>query len=141
MRVKPTEFGEFIEYLDGNGEWQVGARIVMFEAKGMNSAQAYGSALTYARRYTVQMAQAVACDDDDAVEQAKPRAQSSNSNGAKPSDKQLDYLKKLLAEIGKTDDEIAEITSKCKTSSAASVWIEKAKAMVEEVLPTDEEVA
>ena len=34
----------------------------------MNPAQAYGAALTYARRYTVQLVQAIACDDDDALE-------------------------------------------------------------------------
>ena len=34
----------------------------------MNAAQAYGSALTYARRYTVQLVKGVACDDDDKVE-------------------------------------------------------------------------
>lgn len=79
MRVKPTELGEYIEYLDDNGEWQLGAKIVVPDMKGMNAAQAYGSALTYARRYTVQLAESVACDDDDKLEnhdgagrQAKP---------------------------------------------------------------------
>ena len=36
--------------------------------KGMNAAQAYGSALTYARRYTVQLVMGIACDDDDKLE-------------------------------------------------------------------------
>ena len=53
MRLKPTEFGEYIEYLDDNGEWQIGAKVVIPEMKGNNAAQVYGSALTYARRYTV----------------------------------------------------------------------------------------
>lgn len=69
MRVKATEYGEFIEYLDDKGEWQMGAKIVPIESKVMNPAQAYGASLTYARRYTVQMAEQVACDDDDAIEQ------------------------------------------------------------------------
>lgn len=68
MRVKATEYGEFIEYLDDKSEWQMGAKIVPIESKVMNPAQAYGASLTYARRYTVQMAEQVACDDDDAIE-------------------------------------------------------------------------
>lgn len=74
MRLKPTEFGEYIEYLDDKGEWQTGAKIVVPEMKGCNAAQAYGSALTYARRYTVQMAQSLACDDDAALEKQPPKA-------------------------------------------------------------------
>lgn len=86
MRVKPTEFGEYVEYLDDNGGWQIGAKVVEMEMKGMNSAQAYGSSLTYARRYTVMLAKAVACDDDDAVEQNKPSTARQSSYATAPSD-------------------------------------------------------
>lgn len=72
MRTKSTEFGEYVEWLDGNGEWQQGAKVINMEMKGMNPAQAYGSALTYARRYTVQLAKQVACDDDKAIETQAP---------------------------------------------------------------------
>ena len=51
-----------------DGEWIQGAKVVEMEMKGMNPAQAYGSALTYARRYTVQLVKGIACDDDDKVE-------------------------------------------------------------------------
>lgn len=126
MRVKATEFGEFVEYLDEKGEWQTGARVVPFEAKGMNASQAYGAALTYARRYTVQMAESVACDDDDAVEKASPKAQ---NNMASASEKQVNYLRTLLREAGKTPTEIAQICAQAKkaTSSQVSAWIEKLK--------------
>lgn len=50
-------------------EWIQGAKVVEMEMKGMNAAQAYGSALTYARRYTVQLVMGIACDDDDKIEQ------------------------------------------------------------------------
>lgn len=144
MRVKADDFGEFIEYYDETEKsWQQGARIVLIESKQMNAAQAYGAALTYARRYTVQMAERVACDDDDAIEKEKPmpaaKAKTFASNG-KPTDKQLGYLKKLLKEAGKTDEEVANIASMCKTASMASAWIEKAKNLSQDVLPTDEEV-
>lgn len=72
MRVKPTENGEYVEYLDDNGEWQIGAKVVIPEMKGGNAAQAYGSALTYARRYTVQLAKSLACDDDSKIEKQPP---------------------------------------------------------------------
>lgn len=51
-----------------DGEWIQGAKVIEMEMKGMNAAQAYGSALTYARRYTVQLVKGIACDDDDKVE-------------------------------------------------------------------------
>lgn len=81
MRIKATEFGEYIEYFDGQ-DWQMGAKIVLIQSKQMNEAQAYGASLTYARRYTVQMAEMIACDDDDQVEAAKPEARKqSTTNG------------------------------------------------------------
>lgn len=144
MRVKADDYGEFIEYYDETEKsWQQGARIVLIESKQMNAAQAYGAALTYARRYTVQMAESVACDDDDAIEKEKPapvaKAKTFVSN-AKPTDKQLGFLKKLLKDAGKNDTEIESIVDKCKTASQASAWIEKAKTLTEDVLPEDSEV-
>ena len=69
MKTGKVGEDEFVYYWDGK-EWQQGARVVPIESKSMNAAQAYGASLTYARRYTVQMAEAIACDDDDAIEQA-----------------------------------------------------------------------
>lgn len=69
MRTVVADGEEYIEYFDGDN-WQQGAKVVLMEMKGMNAAQAYGASLTYARRYTVQMAQSVACDDDKSIEDA-----------------------------------------------------------------------
>lgn len=87
MRVRPTETGEFIEYFDGK-DWQTGAKIVVPEMKGSNEAQRYGSALTYARRYTALMALQLVCSDDDDVEthseaerQYNNRASNTKKNG------------------------------------------------------------
>ena len=66
-----------------DGEWLQGAKVVEMEMKGMNQAQAYGSALTYARRYTVQLVKAIACDDDNAIEQdgaERKQSQAGNAN-------------------------------------------------------------
>lgn len=100
MRIKPTEFGEFVEYLDKNGEWQTGAKVVPIESGAMNPAQAYGASLTYARRYTVQMAEQVACDDDDAIEKDKT-IKKSYSGGISFDD--------IRAELQMIDDEASVI--------------------------------
>lgn len=67
-----TENGkEYVYWLRKNNdqeEWLRGAEIVIPQSKGMNDAQIYGSALTYARRYTVLMADMLATDDDVLVE-------------------------------------------------------------------------
>ena len=74
MTTKLIDGVEYVFYKDGE-EWLQGARVIVeFESKGMNAAQAYGSALTYARRYTVALANGIATDDDDEVEKAKPVA-------------------------------------------------------------------
>lgn len=74
--------GEEYVFAKVGDEWLQGAKVVEMEMKGMNAAQAYGSALTYARRYTVQLVMAIACDDDDKVEQdgGAKRKESSNQN-------------------------------------------------------------
>ncbi len=51
--------------------WHQGAPLIVPEMKGMNAAQAMGSAITYARRYTAQMALGLACDDDSKLEKTK----------------------------------------------------------------------
>ena len=68
MRIKPTDNGDYIEYLDGDGEWQIGAKIVIPEMAKSNEAQKYGAAVTYARRVTAQLALSLVCLDDDKVE-------------------------------------------------------------------------
>ena len=70
MRVKPTDSGEYVEYQDDNGEWQIGAKVVVPDMKGSNDAQRYGAAITYARRYTALLALQLVCDEDKKVETA-----------------------------------------------------------------------
>lgn len=76
MRLAVHEGNDYVEYFDGT-EWHMGARVVVPEMRSSNEAQRYGAALTYARRYTAQMALALACDDDAKIETqapAKPKA-------------------------------------------------------------------
>ena len=72
MRLATHEGTDYVEYFDG-AEWQLGARVVVPEMKGSNEAQRYGSALTYARRYTAQMALQLVCDDDTKIETQAPK--------------------------------------------------------------------
>lgn len=58
-----TENGQRTAY-----EWVKGARVVIPSGTKMNEAQAYGSAITYARRYSVLMLLGIACDDDNKIE-------------------------------------------------------------------------
>lgn len=50
--------------LHGSGEW-LAIDIPLFFSRGQNAAQDYGSSLTYARRYGMQLLLSVAADDDD----------------------------------------------------------------------------
>lgn len=72
MRLATHDGNDYVEYFDGN-EWQLGARVVVPDVKGSNEAQRYGSALTYARRYTAQIALQLVCDDDAKIETQVPK--------------------------------------------------------------------
>lgn len=107
MRVKPTECGEYIEYLDEKGEWQIGAKVVVPTMKGgANEAQAYGSALSYARRYTTLLALQLVSDDDKKIETQAPEE----------SRKKIDFnaVRKNIKE-SKTVSEVEEIWEEIPT--------------------------
>lgn len=90
--------GNPIEYIEarmplGNAfEWIRGARIVIPSGNKMNEAQAYGSALTYARRYTALTILGIACDDDNKIE-----VHSKEESEAQ----QLENMRKDLADLYK----------------------------------------
>ena len=71
METRNVDGETFMGWLDDNGAWHQGAPLIVPEMKGMNAAQAMGSALTYARRYTAQMALGLAADDDAKLEKTK----------------------------------------------------------------------
>lgn len=76
MKTGTEDGKEYVFYYDSElKEWIRGALVVVPEMKGMNTAQQYGSALTYARRYTTLMALSLACDDDKKLEATAPKGQ------------------------------------------------------------------
>ena len=99
MRLKVIDGRQFIEY-ESAGEWLLGAEVITdFKSPGMNACQAYGSALTYARRYTAQLALGLAVDDDKNVETAGVMGR---EKAAKPyterpaTDKQIAMIRQML---------------------------------------------
>ena len=104
MRLSVKDGNDYVEYFDGS-EWQTGARIVVPSMKGSNEAQAYGAALTYARRYTALMALSLACDDDKTVE--------TSEKAEAPAQKKFDLKEadKAIA-AAKTADEVRGIYAK-----------------------------
>lgn len=99
MRLKVIDGRQFIEY-ESAGEWLLGAEVITdFKSPGMNACQAYGSALTYARRYTAQLALGLAVDDDKNVETAgvMGREKTPKSYTERPAtDKQISMIRQIL---------------------------------------------
>ena len=75
----PVSLKDYVYWRDEKtNEWIRGAEIVVPESPKsqngkdkMNAAQLYGAALTYARRYTVLMANCLATDDDKGIDEEK----------------------------------------------------------------------
>lgn len=98
MRLTVVDGKQFIEYLDGD-DWQLGAEVITdFKSAGMNACQAYGSALTYARRYTAQLALGLAVDDDKNVETAGAQQRSKQFVDKPATDKQIALIRELVGD-------------------------------------------
>ena len=100
MRLAVIDGRQFIEY-ESAGEWLLGAEVITdFKSPGMNACQAYGSALTYARRYTAQLALGLAVDDDKNVETAgvmgRDKAPSKPHQERPATDKQIAMIRQML---------------------------------------------
>lgn len=80
--------------IESSAEWVRGARVVIPKKNNssMNEAQLYGSAITYARRYTAMMMFGIACDDDDKLE---------TKTKAEAQEQELAGMKEELAELYK----------------------------------------
>ena len=93
MKTGTESEREYVYYYDKDvKEWIRGAEIVLPDSKGMNKAQLYGSALTYARRYTTLMALSLACEDDKKIEALK-------EDGTKKTDADMTIDKNQMARM------------------------------------------
>lgn len=100
MRLAVIDGRQFIEY-ESAGEWLLGAEVITdFKSPDMNACQAYGSALTYARRYTAQLALGLAVDDDKNVETAgvmgREKTQAKSHTERPATDKQIAMIRQML---------------------------------------------
>ena len=98
MKTGTEEGREYVYYWDSElKDWIRGAGVIVPENKGMNKAQLYASAITYARRVTVQLAKGIACSDDIVIEDTDESGETKQGKkGPKTaSQKQIDYLLKL----------------------------------------------
>ena len=78
MKTGSEDGKEYVYCYDAElKEWIRGAEIVVPNMKNMNEAQRYGSALTYARRYSVLMQLGLVCDDDKKLETQEPEKKKS----------------------------------------------------------------
>ena len=110
----PQTNAEYIYYQDGE-VWLRGAKVVVPESKGMNAAQLYGSALTYARRYTVLMALGLSCDDDKVVEDLEKNGDRKSENNFQKQDKVSELLKLY------TETEIDKIKASYKVDDLSKI--------------------
>lgn len=131
MKTVTEEGNDYIAYFE-DGEWIRGARIVVPEAKGMNEAQRYASAVTYARRVTVQLAKGLACRDDDAIEDTDENGE--RKSCPKASSKQVDYIGKLY-----DTENILKICKYYKVNTISELNVNQAKEVIEKALKRNEE--
>lgn len=138
MTVRKVEGDEYVFYWDEayindslfNG-WVQGAKVVVPSPilnkdgkPAMNEAQLYGSALTYARRYTTLLALGLACEDDKQLESEPPKA----------SEKQVNYIMKLY-----DAENVAKIKDYYGVDELADLNVIQAKEAIEKALKRNEE--
>lgn len=104
-RIGDDDYIMTVKIVDGKESAPLrGSRVVDATLIGVsNPAQQQGSALTYARRYSLLMAFGLATDDDDAQSLSTPKEESANQapqqapqTADKASERQVSYIEKLL---------------------------------------------
>ena len=121
-RIDGDDYIMTVKIVDGKEQPALrGSRVVDATLFGNdNPAQKQGSALTYARRYSLLMAFGLATEDDD--------ANSLNTvNDIKVSDKQKELLKKLYSE-----DELKQIIIENNVTKLSELGLKKASDLISE---------
>lgn len=140
MKTVTEEGNEYLYWYDTElKEWIRGAQIVIPKGMKMNDAQIYGSALTYARRYTAFMALQLASADDKYFEAQEPAKEEEATDKQieearaqlfaeekYATDAQITYLRRLY-----TPEEIIKVCARNKWQDITKIPFDKAKTMIE----------
>lgn len=115
--------GQPVEYIEAyvNGKWERGSRIVVPSGNKMNEAQAYGSALTYARRYTALTILGIACDDDNKIEVHSKEESEDQQLANMQKDLEALYIQAGGKDFDKWVDDCGGITIKTYPAMAAKL--------------------
>lgn len=104
-------------------EWLQGCRVVQATLMGNNNpAQEQGSALTYARRYSLLMAYGLATEDDDANSLRKPTEEK------KATEKQIDILLEYYE-----DDNLTKLLEKNNLEKIEDISMAKASELISKI--------
>lgn len=121
-------------------EWLQGCRIVQAVLIGKNNpAQEQGSALTYARRYSLLMAFGLACEDDDAQSLTKqtitepPKQTGWVDFNAPIEDEKVEAFKQWITTNGFDEKEVDKILEKYGYISATEIKYKDLKNITNEI--------
>ena len=106
-----------------------------------NDPQGYGSALTYARRYSLMAACGIAPEDDDGNDACKPITAKANPVHKKHiSREQVDLLKKLIERSGQNEKSFCDLAKINKCEDLEESRFQKAVQMLERKIKQKHEV-